>query len=124
MSNNQQKRLRSKSFLIFCIENEQALATLCGKVARNIRRGSTVAPGRIFAVCSAPKQKENTMKTIISGIIIFACVALTGCGGGGGDSPTGGAVPVKSMFPQLRPCEATGPDAPPCPASGAVAVAR
>ncbi|MFK4444622.1 hypothetical protein ABH944_004874 [Caballeronia udeis] len=60
------------------------------------------------------------MKTITG---IMLCVILSACGGGGDPSqPAPGAAVVKQTIgPQLRPCEATGPDAPPCPSTAIVA---
>lgn len=53
-------------------------------------------------------------------ILAAILVSLTACGGGGGDD-SGNAVfvPKHGNGPNLRPCETTGPTAPPCPASGA-----
>lgn len=52
--------------------------------------------------------------------IVTACFVVAACGGGGDNNP-GGAnfVPEHGHGPQLRPCETTGPTAPPCPASAA-----
>jgi hypothetical protein len=50
---------------------------------------------------------------------IAFCIALllTGCGGGGNDQPVAGSKAQFSIGPQLRPCETTAANAPPCPAS-------
>lgn len=54
------------------------------------------------------------MKTITA---ILLCVILTACGGGGDSPQPQLAVLKQTIGPQLRPCEATGPSAPPCPAT-------
>lgn len=49
-------------------------------------------------------------------IAVILCVLLAGCGGDSAP-PNGDAKIVKTMGPQLRPCETTGPTAPPCPSN-------
>ena len=61
------------------------------------------------------------MKTLRVGAVALL-VALGGCGGGSGAPQT--ATPQKTVGPQqvqLRQCETTGQNAPPCPASQAAA---
>lgn len=52
------------------------------------------------------------MKTIA---ILLALVILSACGGNSDNPPA--PKFVRSIGPQLRPCETTGPTAPACPAS-------
>lgn len=61
---------------------------------------------------------ETTMKTQKM-IMVALLYTLTACGGGSNGGAPASAQPVytASVGPQLRPCEATGPTAPPCPAS-------
>jgi hypothetical protein len=49
-------------------------------------------------------------------IAVILCVLLAGCGGDSAP-PKGDAKIVKTMGPQLRPCETTGPTAPDCPSN-------
>jgi len=54
------------------------------------------------------------MKTIFATITL--CIFLSACGGGSDSPPL--TEPANNMAkhgPALRPCETTGPDAPPCP---------
>jgi hypothetical protein len=54
---------------------------------------------------------------------ILVTLALSACGGGGSSAPT--EAHDKAVYPvplvMLRPCETTGPTAPPCPSTQAVA---
>lgn len=50
-------------------------------------------------------------------LIAALAALLTACGGGGGDSPQPDPhYQVVAPVP-LRPCETTGPTAPPCPSA-------
>lgn len=49
--------------------------------------------------------------------LVLLSVLLSACGGGNDDSGNAVFVPKHGNGPNLRPCETTGPTAPPCPAS-------
>lgn len=51
-------------------------------------------------------------------VLLILLASLGGCGGGSSPAPyVEPSTPHKSIGPQLRPCETTGPTAPPCTAS-------
>ena len=55
-------------------------------------------------------------------LMLLCVVGLSACGGGGSDpsqSTIQAVAPVPTVV--LRPCETTGPTAPPCPTPKAVA---
>jgi hypothetical protein len=61
----------------------------------------------------------NKASVFLGGMLVAACIGLSACGGGGDDPPTATPRATTGALMALRPCESTGPGAPPCPASQA-----